>query len=53
MSMTAGILELFILSISPTPTHGTKLDTHVQEDHECLVVDGILHSDHRGSYGWR
>jgi hypothetical protein len=55
MSITAGILELHILLCQYTPFRNQgPSDSHVQEDHEGLVIDRILYSNDRSSYrGWK
>jgi len=42
MSMTAGILAWVILHISFILHVSQTKDVHVQESHECIVVDTIL-----------
>jgi len=51
MSITAGIFELQILLISKLII-GKKYggDVHIQEDHECLVINGILDRDYGSCY---
>lgn len=46
MNMTAGTFELHSLSrMSVTVWPGLKVNSHVQKDNKCLIIDGVLYGN--------
>lgn len=53
MNMTAGIFELQMLSDSAQFNVKVGKDIHVEEYHECLIIDSVLNSNHSsGNSRW-